>query len=293
MTSQIAFSSASSGDEDIYVMERDGSALRRLTYSSAGVSNRTPEWSPDKSRIAFQSSRDGENALYVIDVSTVEVRRLTKPGGNYRHPAWSPSGETILCINDMDASGALVFVDAADGAERRISPDGTGGRRLFNPCWVPATNRVAYVVQGAPDQSDALWTANLDGGDARRVGPSGLSIFEFDYSPDGALLVFDARISAASPLGDWDIFVMCSDGSEVRRLTELKAMSSRPKWTTGGEIVFHSNRFGDCLEQPSADASLKEWFSWWNQFEICTMEPGGMKVRRLTSNLLRDLHPDS
>lgn len=293
MGSEITFSSSANGDEDIYIMDCDGTNLRRITYSSAPrITNRTPEWSPDKSRIVFQSNRDGENSLYLVDVASLEVQRLTKPGGNYRHPTWSPNGETVLCVDDADGGGALTFVEVANSVERRVVPNRAKGRRLFNPCWVPASGMVAYVVQGASGQDDTIWTSTADGTDAQPIGPAGLSVFEFDYSPDASAIVFDARVAVTSPLGDWDIFVMRSDGSKIRRLTDSMAMSSRPKWMVDGQtIVFHTNRFGDRYVQPSGDAPLEEWFGWWNQFEICTMKFDGSKVSRLTANNLRDLHP--
>ena len=48
---QIAFMSARDGNPEIYVMNADGSNLRRLTNHPAGESS--PTWSPSGSQIAF------------------------------------------------------------------------------------------------------------------------------------------------------------------------------------------------------------------------------------------------
>jgi len=85
---------------------------------------------------------------------------------------------------------------------------------------------------------------------------------------------------------------MQTDGSNIARLTDSVAMSSRPKFLPSGQIVFHTNRYGNRFEQPLADASLNDWFSWWNEFEICTMKSDGTELNRVTTNQLRDLHPD-
>lgn len=292
---EIVFSASSNGDEDIYIMDCHGNMLHRLTWSSApGITNRTPEWSPDRSKIAFQSNRDGASGLYIVTIASGEVRRITAPSGaSYRHPAWSPLGDKIICVAERTSS-VLTVINIEDSSEKCIIPSGTEGRNLFNPSWIPGGNQIAFVLQGNTGEADALWTCDIDGSNSERVGPEELSIFEFDYSPDGQSIIFDAKVSATSPLGEWDIFVMTADGSAVRRLTDGLAMSSRPKWMRDGKtLVFHTNRFGNKLEQPSADAPLEDWFVWWNQFEICTMQADGSNLRRLTLNQLRDLHPDA
>ena len=56
----IALSSSREGDYDIYVMNIDGSDVRRLTQSS-GLDMRA-RWSPDANSIVFTSNRDGNQS---------------------------------------------------------------------------------------------------------------------------------------------------------------------------------------------------------------------------------------
>ena len=53
---RLAFTSTRDGNSELYVMNRDGSGLRRLTNSPAIDS--TPTWSPTGTQIAFTSDRD-------------------------------------------------------------------------------------------------------------------------------------------------------------------------------------------------------------------------------------------
>ena len=90
--SKIGFGSDSLGNSDtcrhtdIYVMNPDGTALKRLT--STGQDS-WPSWSPDGTKIAFQSFRDGWN-IYVMNADGTGVVQVTNQFGFYEYPAWRP-----------------------------------------------------------------------------------------------------------------------------------------------------------------------------------------------------------
>ncbi len=294
-TRDIVFSSGIDNDEDIYLMNVYGENIHRLTISTKkGVSNRTPEWSPDGAKIAYQSNEDGPREIYLLDVNTKEKRQLTNgPEGNSNHPSWSADGKSIVFVSVMNGGMKIFTIDIDGQNQRLITPEGIEGINYFNPSYSFDCKQVYFVLQIDKDTPDQLYRMDVDGCNPQKIGPSGLSIFEYDISPDGKTIVFDAKVDTLPPLSDWDIFTMDIDGTNIKRITNLKAMSSRPKWLSDGKtIVFHANRFGDKIIQPSVDDSLDEWFSWWNEFEICTMDFDGKNVKRLTNNKLRDLHPD-
>lgn len=64
-SSKIAFASDRTGDQEIYVMDSDGSNVVQLTHSPGW--DAMPAWSPDGNKIAFQSDRDGNREIYVMD----------------------------------------------------------------------------------------------------------------------------------------------------------------------------------------------------------------------------------
>src|SRR5262245_35575198 len=61
---QIAFMSGRDGNPEIYVMNVDGTNVRRLTNHPAGDSS--PTWSPSGSQIAFTSDRSGKPQIYLM-----------------------------------------------------------------------------------------------------------------------------------------------------------------------------------------------------------------------------------
>ena len=80
---RIAFAASEpNAKADIYVMDEDGSNLRRLTHDSAV--DEFPDWSPDGRQISFTSTRDGKSDIYVMNADGSNQHRLTfDPAGAY------------------------------------------------------------------------------------------------------------------------------------------------------------------------------------------------------------------
>lgn len=63
---RIAFSSNADGNFEIYLMNRDGDGMVRITRDAADDKN--PRWSPDGRSIVFESNRNGEFSIYRVDL---------------------------------------------------------------------------------------------------------------------------------------------------------------------------------------------------------------------------------
>jgi len=85
---QIVFTALRDGNSEIYVMNRDGSAVKNLSRHPAVDSQ--PAWSPDGKRIAFVSNRDGAEEIYVMDSEGNQLRRMTPGRGETGAPRWQP-----------------------------------------------------------------------------------------------------------------------------------------------------------------------------------------------------------
>jgi TolB protein len=88
LNGQIVFSSDRDGNYELYVMNADGSDVRRLTTSS-GV-DYLPAWSPDGTHIAFISKRGGQSDVYVMDADGSNLRRLTDDRADEMGLDWRP-----------------------------------------------------------------------------------------------------------------------------------------------------------------------------------------------------------
>ena len=84
---KIAFTSNRDGNQEIYVMNADGSGETRIT--AAPAADGLPSWSPDGCYIAFASDRDGKGDIYVMNADGSGQTRLTDDSAADSGPSWS------------------------------------------------------------------------------------------------------------------------------------------------------------------------------------------------------------
>jgi eukaryotic-like serine/threonine-protein kinase len=136
--------------EDIYVMRRDGTAVRQLTDS---YRNRGPRWSPDGTRLCFMSNRGGTWEIWTIrdDGSDLRQRSQTAAGQRVIYPIWSPDGAHIAA-SMPDASPVLLH--AAD-AVKLSEPEGLPPMQEANLwLWPHSWSRDGSKIVGDIQHSD-------------------------------------------------------------------------------------------------------------------------------------------
>jgi TolB protein len=84
--SQIAFMSNRDGSWEIYLMNLDGSGLKRLTNNAAN--DGLPTWSPNGKTIAFVSNQGGAWAVWAMNADGSNTRRLFGIGGGGLSFGW-------------------------------------------------------------------------------------------------------------------------------------------------------------------------------------------------------------
>jgi Tol biopolymer transport system component len=123
---RIAFESARSGEQEIWLANSDGSGVTQLTFR--GVSpTRSPHWSPDGRFIAFDSRDGGHDQIWVVPSGGGEPRRLTGAPFHSDSPSWSRDGQWIYFTCGRTGDSQIWKMPAGGGEPVQVTVHGGAG----------------------------------------------------------------------------------------------------------------------------------------------------------------------
>ena len=156
------------GHTNLYVVNRDGSGLRKLTDHPS--INTSPTWSPSGNQIAFTSDRTGAPQIYVISADGVgQAQRITTSESYADKPTWSPAPYNEIAYTAKTGPGNDIKV--LDVASRQVRQLTFGEGTNESPAFSPNGRHIAFTSTRSGKKQ--IFTIARDGRDLRQLTRSG------------------------------------------------------------------------------------------------------------------------
>lgn len=253
----ILFVSNRDGAAEFYVMNADGSGLKRLTNGGGGQS--WPSFSPDGRQILYERVVDNHPQIFIMNADGGQIANLSSDKSSDEFPSWSPDGRQIAFASDRDGHVGIYVMNRDGSSVRRLtddpsnnwlpvwSPDGesiafvsdrdgsdgnvflmdasgnnfrqltTGSSLSAKPSWAPDSQRLIAFTGGG------LFTLTRDGNALKPITSDGE---DPAWSPDGKWIAFASRRDA----GHLQIYLITPDGSSIQRITKSNGEDWEPAW---------------------------------------------------------------
>lgn len=269
---KIAFITNRDGNDEIYLMNTDGSNLINLTNSPAF--DWYPDWSPDGEKIIFGSYTDPKNPededIYVINADGTNLKRLTDTRSGWSDfAAWSPDGSQIAFCSNRDGTQDIYIMNADGRNITRVTNDSEPD---YYPDWSPDGSQIVYLSVDPGDNCE-IYIVNVNGTNKTNLTNNPKIDGYPSWSPNGTKIAFN-RAFYIGQKEVANICVMNPDGTAFVQLTQQLTIDEPlgggvPRWSPdGSKIVF----------QTEGEKAL----------EIYTMNADGTHQVNLTNNPAAD-----
>ena len=281
--------SVSTGCDQQYVMNVDGSGLRRVSsgrgrttcgyfydggrrilYSSTFEDSPQCPPAPDRSRGYVWPLNNLE--IYTARPDGSDLRRLTRNDDYDAEATVSPDGKRIVFTSTRDGDVELYTMNVDGTDVRRVTNRvGYDGGAFFSPDGRRVVWRAMYPETPA-DSADyrrllaerlvrpsrlELWVADADGRHARQVTRLGAASFAPFFHPDGRRIVFASNYPDPRSR-NFDLYLVGVDGSGLERVTTSAEFDAFPMFSPDGRrLVFASNR--NARERGETNIFIADW----------------------------------
>lgn len=203
----VVFTSTRDNNPNLYVVDRDGNNLTRLTDSP--YPERHPRWSPDGRQLVYVSEvADKDEELYLMAYPLKgEARRLTTSPQPDVDPAWAADGQSLFFTSERDGNGEIYRLFLSDARLQRLTEHGA---RDSHPAPSPDGKQLVFVSDR--DGDPELYLLTLATGALRRLtthagldteptweGPATL-LYASQQGNDTQILRLDLKTGATAPV---------------------------------------------------------------------------------------------
>jgi|GEM_PF-2044033 len=241
------------GASGIFIMGATGESPRRLTDFGFD-----PAWSPDGKQLAFatehvedplariacwRNGQGGQRDLFTMASDGTDLVEVTSDAPTDWNPVWSPDGKWLYFCSDRGGSFAIwrIAIDelrgTVSGAPEQVTTSTSAGAGSLS-----FSRDGKRLIFSSSSAHAFLKRLDLDPvtGEPRTLTPFTTNVAMQAISPDGRFIAYFNGGERQE-----DLFIISSDGTGRRRITNDAAKDRGPKWLGDGDrLSFYSDRNG-------------------------------------------------
>ena len=240
--------------------------------------------------------------------------RLTNNSAQDHRPVWSPDGSKIAFSSNRDGKNEIYVMNADGSNVKRLTTnlveDGISS-------WSPDGLKILF--ESERDGNSEVYVMDADGGNQIRLTRNNAVDGSASWSPDGSQIAFASNRDTGPPYNPYnlDIYVMNSNGTNVKRIVDDPEYDVGPQWSPDGrKIVFMTARNGDYdvyemnpdgtgQKNLTADYDKSSGYPVWSidgqniafsrriegKEQIFVMDPDGRNIKQVTHNSANNALP--
>jgi dipeptidyl aminopeptidase/acylaminoacyl peptidase len=209
-------------------------------YTSGPKADTSPRWSPDGSKIAFLSDRNGDKQIFVVSTTGGEAQQITHMRRGAGAPVWSPDGSKIAFTSAIDID------DKPEDLEKPLdkkAKEAEDKKKKDEPTVINRLHMKADMAMGLlPPRYSQVFVVDADG----KSGVKQLTFGNFNHSspqwsPCGKYIALSANRREDADWEPWfsDIYLVPSEGGELKKLTASTGPCGNPRFTPDGKFVLY------------------------------------------------------
>lgn len=180
-----------------------------------------------------------QEEIFTLSIDGQDLQRLTNNEFRDLYPAWSPDDARVAFLTFRGPDLDIYIMDADGGNVKQLFDSGSHDADIH---WVG--EKIAFTA------NNRIWIMNDDGTGAHQIteppragewGNANLPFGDYDprFNSDGSKIVFERLVGDQSIHGNYDLYLMDIDGSDVTRLTDTGYSQGLASWShSGSRIVY-------------------------------------------------------